>query len=197
MTVTAAINEYLARLQSAGWDTSRYLSGSLKSVSETFSRRLPSTDPESQSFCGVEMVCEYFTRISAVKAGEGTTLDQLVLLPEFIPLGIDEAFDLWEFFSIDPQMQRGFFPIMHDYGGNYLCVDILAKSETNGKVFECLQGYFPWPLYQSIEALFRIHAIAVERSVIFVEAGRYLSDNPQEMSGLIDSLPDLATNPPD
>jgi hypothetical protein len=197
MTVTAAINDYLAGLEAAGWDTSRYHSVSLDSVIGTMAKQLQPTGSQGHPFSGMESICEYFARIAMVERSEDTTLDQLVLLPSFIPLELNEALDLWEFFSIDPHMQRGLFPIMHDYHANYLCVDIIGDSETNGRVFECLQGYRPWPLYRSIEALFRIHAIAAARRVIFVDSGRYLSVNYQQMSKLIDAFADLATNPPD
>jgi hypothetical protein len=198
MNTIKAIEAYLGALERAGWDISRYRVEKEEHVRASIDQEILNAGLVFILAEPFEQIIEYFSRIAGIdERSMNLSLDQQVLLPSWVPQSIHEAFELWNFLLTDPEFPRSLFPIMQDYLGSYLCVDVSDLEAEQGRVFVCLEGFIPWPKYKNISALFEIHTRCLERGIIYIEGGKYLEVKDEEMSKLIDECPDLAQNPPD
>jgi hypothetical protein len=193
MNLKLEIDRYLTNLAEIGWDISRY---EIEKIN--ISQKIIESQLVDRGFSVINLVplLEYFECISGVTTSTSQlTLDQQVLLPTWIPVQVNDAAEVYDF--LPDYFSKTLFPVMHDYFGNYLCLDLSANEEKSGRVFECLQGFEPWPKYRDLAATFYLHSLAIEKGIVFIEDGHYLEMKPEEMSNLIDEYPRLATNPPD
>ena len=198
MNTIEAIEGYLSALEKAGWGISRYRQEKESRIRQFFAQELENSDIMLSLTTPFEQIIDYFSRVAGLDAKTvDLTLDQQVLLPSWVPQSMQEAIELWTYLLTAPDFPRPLFPIMQDYFGNYLCVDVSERGLDRGKVFVCLEGFFPWPKYETISALFEIHTKCLEKGIIYIEDGKYLEVKDEEMSELIDEFPDLAKNPPD
>lgn len=160
--LASKLRKYQKRLLEIGWVGASLLNAgkSERDVRRTFAEL---------NLKPTEELVDFFCLTDGTNSDGGESLDQMVIVPIFIALSLAESAENYVSLAQARPDCRNFCPIMSNYFGDFVLVNLDTSSATYGAVTELWEGYSPQTLYCSISDFLDTYIAAAASKILYID----------------------------